>query len=113
MKTRKYYAAENHYGSSTSHGFANTWYVLVFRSKSERDTWVYNQPTLTAKAIKRTEVIGYATNYNLSQNCTNAPRPFTPEYWGIIPAFEENQPDHIEKVDPEEYFSKQPERFYH
>ena len=50
---KKFYAAENRYGSETSYGFSNTWDVYVFKSKKGRDNWVDSRPTLTAKKIKR------------------------------------------------------------
>jgi len=56
---RHYYAADNYYGSETSVGFANTWYVLAFRSKKERDDYVSASHNLSARAIKSSEVKKY------------------------------------------------------
>ena len=83
----RYYVAENGYGSSTSRGFANTWNVLVFDSKSARDKYVAASNNITTQAIKRTEAPRYATNYNLSTNREYRPEPFTGEFWGIVPLY--------------------------
>lgn len=79
----RYYAADNSYGSSTSHGFANTWFVVVFDNKESRDAWVEQSNNLTRKAIKREEVIKYSRNYDMTQNRYHEPKLFTREYWGI------------------------------
>lgn len=50
MSKVHFYAAENSYGSATSHGFANTWYAIRFDSRQERDEWVARRKTLTAEA---------------------------------------------------------------
>jgi len=79
----KYYARGNYYGSDTSHGFANTNYVLVFESRAARDAWVDSAHDLSACAIRRAEATYIATNLSLTQNRTNAPEPFSGEFWGI------------------------------
>ncbi len=75
------------YAHYNPRGFSNTGEVLVFDSASARDDWVdlhqSSLPRRRATAIKRHEVTAMATNYSLSQNCTNAPRPFTCEAWVI------------------------------
>lgn len=81
----KYYAAEN------SRGFANTWTVLVFDSKTARDTYVeardgydyHSQRTIDCRAIKKSQVTQFATNYSLSQNREVKPRPFRGECWMV------------------------------
>lgn len=78
-----YYAANNHYGSPTDVGFANTWYVLAFETKAERDAYVENSTSRAARAIYRHEVTSYATNWHMTRNEYIKPRPFSGEYWGI------------------------------
>ncbi len=76
---RYYYAAVNSYASDVSHGFGNTWYVMVFNSKESRDNYVEDQEDLCTCAIKRNEVIYYAKrNYDYS-----TPKPFSGESWVI------------------------------
>lgn len=58
MKT--FYAASNLYGSSTSVGFANTWFVKGFRSKKARDSYVANAEDRATRAISRAEIRKYA-----------------------------------------------------
>ena len=82
---RNYFAADNTHGSRSSVGFANTWYVLVFDSKSARDDYVAGSDNISARKIKRREVTHYAENYSPSANRTNAPTPFSGEFWGIVP----------------------------
>jgi hypothetical protein len=54
-----YYAETNHYGNETSVGFANTWLVLAFESKAERDAFVesHENKNLSTAAITRKEAI--------------------------------------------------------
>jgi len=59
MKTRKFFAIGNHYGNSTSHGFANTYYCLVFNNQSDRAAWVSSSESLSAQAIKKSEIGQY------------------------------------------------------
>jgi hypothetical protein len=54
-----YYAADNHYGSETDIGFANTWYVISFASKVARDAYVANSNKRSTRAIKAREVRQY------------------------------------------------------
>jgi len=69
----KYYAIENLYGSETSHGFANTWQVLVFASKKGRDEYVTNSTNLTTEKIKKSELSLY----------TPYVKPWSGDYLGI------------------------------
>ena len=55
----RYYAVSNQYGSSTSHGFCNTWNILVFSSKKARDNYVDQSPNITTQSIKRSELSLY------------------------------------------------------
>jgi len=70
-----HFAANNHYGSETDRGFANTWYVIAFESKAARDEYIEQSKSLAATAITRREV---------SAHVTRAPKPFTPERYAII-----------------------------
>ena len=81
---KKYYAAENHYGSENSIGGYNTWFVLAFDSRQHRDEWVDNQKTLSARAIRRDEAIRYQRQGGSSKE----PIPFTDQYWGFRPYWE-------------------------
>ena len=56
---RTYYAADNHYGSETDLGFANTWYVISFASKAARDAYVANSEKRSTRAIRAGEVRQY------------------------------------------------------
>ena len=69
----KYYAVENMYGSDVSYGFANTWQILVFRSKNGRNKYVENSTNLTTAKIKKSELSTY----------TPSVKPFTGDYLGI------------------------------
>ena len=68
-----YYAAQNAYGSETSIGFSNTWYVLAFRSKKCRDAYVLKSDRLDVRPCKRDEITGYV----------GRPKPFTGQFVGI------------------------------
>lgn len=72
----KYYAIENMYGSETSHGFSNTWQILVFKTKNSRDKYVENSTDITTSKIKKSELSGY----------TQYVKPFSGNYLGIEPA---------------------------
>lgn len=69
----RFYAAVNSYATETSIGFANTWSVLVFDSKSNRDTYVRSATDLATRAITRAEIPNYI----------RAPKPFSGEFRGI------------------------------
>ena len=56
-----YYAACNHYATDASVGFANTWYVLSFETKSELDAFVSSAEDMATRAIKRREIKLYIT----------------------------------------------------
>ncbi len=71
----RHYAAENLYGTSTSHGFANTWYVVVFDSAAKRDAYVEGRDTITAKAISRRQVTSYVDA---------TPKCFSTQHYAII-----------------------------
>ena len=69
----KYYAVENMYGSDVSYGFANTWQILVFRSKNGRNKYVGDCTNLSCKAVKKIDLPIY----------TPSVKPFTGDYLGI------------------------------
>ena len=79
-----FYSAESAHGSDSSRGFANDKIVKAFDSKARRDSYVENSRNISCKAIMRGEAIKYAKNYNE----TNAPKPFSGEYWAIIEPYE-------------------------
>ena len=56
-----YYAAFNRYGDETGIGFANTWSVVAFDSRSARDAWVdiRSHRDLSARPIKRVDIGRY------------------------------------------------------
>ena len=83
---KRYYSAESAHGSESSHGFSNDTIVLAFNSSRARDDYVTKSHNISCKAILASEVTKYATNLNLSSNHTNAPRPFSGEFWAIIDA---------------------------
>lgn len=51
-----FYAADNRYGSETSTGFQNTWVVLAFNTKQERDKFVEKSSRQSTRAIKAKEI---------------------------------------------------------
>ena len=64
-------------------GFANDHVVHVFNSRNARDSWV--DDAFGRYAIKRSEVTKHAANWSCTSNCTIRPRPFSGEYWAIVP----------------------------
>ena len=54
-----YYAMDDHYGSETDSGFANTKFFRRFRSKKERDDWVFKSNRLSREVCTRQDVIKY------------------------------------------------------
>ena len=48
---RLYYAKDNTYGSATSWGFENTWYIKAFPTPEERDEHVENSVNITCRAV--------------------------------------------------------------
>ena len=48
---RLYYAKDNTYGSATSWGFENTWYIKAFPTPKERDEHVKNSVNITCRAV--------------------------------------------------------------
>lgn len=69
-----FYAAINSYATPTSTGFANTWGVLVFATKSARDTFVDSCDDMATRAIVRKEIKEYVTR---------TPKPFTGERYVV------------------------------
>ena len=56
---RHYYAADNYYGSENAIGFANTWYVVEFATKQERNKYVATSHKLSTRAIRAKDVRKY------------------------------------------------------
>ena len=83
MRARRYFSAESAHGSAWSHGFSNDTVVLAFLSKNARDEYVEKSKNISCKAIPRSKVTAYATNYSMTQNKNIKPEPFTNEFWGI------------------------------
>ena len=81
---KHYYSAESAHGSESSHGFINDTIVFAFNSRQARDNYVAKSRNISCQAILAREATKYATNFNLSSNRTNAPRPFSGEFWAII-----------------------------
>ena len=86
---KRYYSAESAHGSESSHGFSNDTIVFAFNSPRARDDYVTKSRNISCRAILAREVTKYATNLNLSSNRTNAPRPFSGEFWAIIDAYDD------------------------
>ena len=84
---KKFYSIESAHGSESSRGFANDTIVKVFDSKSARDDYVQKSRNISCGAISAKNATREATNWNLTQNRTNAPRPFSGEFWAIIPPY--------------------------
>ena len=78
-----FYTAESANGSSTSYGFCNDTIVKVWDSKKSRDKYLDTCNDLSVKAINRSQVTRYATNYSTTRNEDRKPNPFRGEYWGI------------------------------
>jgi hypothetical protein len=57
-----FYAAQNYMSSESSTGFANTWEVLAFQKKEDRDVYVRNSPRIGTRAIKAREVAEFTSN---------------------------------------------------
>jgi hypothetical protein len=84
---KRYYSAESAHGSESSYGFCNDTVVRAFSSKAARDDYVLRSRNISCKTIRAHEATREATNWNLTQNRTNAPRPFSGEFWAIIPPY--------------------------
>lgn len=54
-----YFAAINSYSSESSVGFANTWSVLVFNSKTKRDEYVSQADDMATRAITKKQIKDY------------------------------------------------------
>ena len=78
-----FYTAESTNGSSTSYGFCNDTIVKVWDSRKSRDKYLDTCNDLSVKAINRSQVTRYATNYSTTRNEDIKPNPFKGEYWGI------------------------------
>jgi len=86
-----YYTAESAHGSETSHGFCNDTVVKCFSSRSARDDYVKSTKNITVEAIPASMATKRATNYSLTMNKTNAPTPFSNEFWAIVPPYDDDE----------------------
>ena len=90
MKDKRYYAIKNIYGTSTSAGFGNTWEVLVFKSKKERDKYVdqYSIDNISVQSIKRSEVGKYLNDdykpFDGKKICVDWRNYYDREPFGIV-----------------------------
>ncbi len=72
-----YYAAINGYASDSDVGFANTWGILAFETRTARDDYVNQAPDLATRAIKRAEISRYI----------GSPKPFSGQRYMLgVPA---------------------------
>lgn len=72
----RFFAAENKLG------FRNSWEVLVFRSRKDRDRYV-SEVSWECFAITKRDVTKYAANLSLRENRVIRPRLFSGEKWAI------------------------------
>jgi len=84
MEKKLFYSAESAHGSESSHGFANDTIVYAWDSKKSRDNYITHCRNISAQAVKRVDVTKHATNWSMTNNCEIKPRPFYPEFWGIV-----------------------------
>ena len=92
---KHYYTKESQHGNSSSYGFSNDTIVSVFNSKQSRDNYVSESGNLSCEAIKRSEVTGYARNWDLTNNFYVEPQKFTDQHW-VIDTY--NSDDSIGKI---------------
>lgn len=113
-----FYAADNSYATESSAGFSNTWYVLVFDTKQNRDLYVENSASMAAQAITRKQVISYAANWDIQKNRYIEPKKFTRERWAILDngwQYEKLPKGYIGKIgifDPDNGYEKEIRPFY-
>lgn len=88
---KRFFAGQSANGSSSSHGFANDWTVYVFESKAARDAFVEDSENLSCIAIPKKDVTKHARNLSLTSNGYSGPKPFTGEYWGIVPYYRSDE----------------------
>ena len=72
----RFFAKDNHYGSQTSEGFGNTYYVLAFDSKAARDAYVESrrEQSIAAGPVLKKDVTTFVSS---------TPRRYSTEYYGI------------------------------
>ena len=80
---RRYYTAESSHGSDSSHGFRNDTIVMVWASRHARDNYLLTTDNISATPINRSQATTHATNWSMTANCDNKPRPFSGECWYI------------------------------
>jgi hypothetical protein len=94
--------------------FANTWEVVAFASKSQRDQYVAKnnghwdgRNVWRCLAITRREVSRYAANWSLTRNEYNKPKPFSGEFWGIVNLYDD--PDclgYVQVCHPSDHYER-------
>lgn len=72
----RFFAAENKLG------FRNSWEVVAFRSRKERDHYV-ESVSWECFAVKKRDVTAYAANLSLREGRILKPQPFSGEKWAI------------------------------
>lgn len=75
-------------------GFANSWDVSVFESTETAKNFISDwhsrhpdRPFAACRIIKKSDATRFAGNWNCTRNERYAPKPFSGEYWGIVPDF--------------------------
>ena len=96
---RYWYSSESAHGSSSSHGFSNDTIVRVWDSRADRDNYVSESSNITVDECPRSEVTRRATNRSLTRNDTNAPHPFSGEYWAIVRHTDIDYPGYVGTVE--------------
>lgn len=92
-KERYYFAVTNSYSTASSLGFSNTWKVLAFTNKTDRDNFVLSSNKLATKSIRKSEIGKYI----------EAPKPFSGQAFCIcISAETSNDFYLVEACYPEE-----------
>ena len=70
-----HYAAINSFADEYSVGFENTWSVIAFHTKRDRDNYVAAAKDLATRAVPYHEVTQYVSR---------KPKPWTGEYYAIV-----------------------------
>ena len=65
--SKHYYAADNTHGSETDMGLADTWFVIRFSTREQRDKWVQDNKKISAVSIKKRQIEDYGgLRYDMS-----------------------------------------------
>jgi hypothetical protein len=79
-----YYAAVNAYSSETSVGFANTWGVIGFATKSARDEYVDGAKDRATRSITSKEVTKYGGKIGQVELFQPIDHKAVAEYWDSL-----------------------------